>query len=370
MRFSDFVIINPKMKLKRNSEYSYVDMEAIEPKIRYVRPSKAKKFKGGGSKFQSGDVLFARITPCLENGKIAQVVELEQEMGFGSTEFFVFRAKEEISTSSYIYYLTLTREVRDIAEKSMTGASGRQRANIEAIKNIEVYTPSINVQNKITNILTSLDDLIDINLKRIKLQENIILKIYHKFFSQFKTSDSKTFNNSNNWKKIKIKNLLKKISPKKKIKKNEYLEEGSHPIIDQSKKFIAGYTNDLEAIYETEEPLIVFGDHTRVIKFVDFPFARGADGTQIICSNNKSIDNIFLYYLLLNTNISNEYYARHFKYLKMKEVYIPPQHLIEKFIEAAKPIRKNISNLIKTNEYIVKIKNLLLPKLLSGELEI
>jgi type I restriction enzyme S subunit len=101
VRFLDFAIINPKISLEKSEEYPFIEMEDISPGNRYVSSTKKKIFKGGGSKFMMGDVLFARITPCLENGKISQVEGITK--GFGSTEFFVFRRKEGFSDSSFIY---------------------------------------------------------------------------------------------------------------------------------------------------------------------------------------------------------------------------------------------------------------------------
>src|SRR5579883_971582 len=132
MRLSDFVEFNPKVKLSHDLDYPYVEMDEIIPGRRYVRGRLLRPFAGGGTKFQRDDVLFARITPCLENGKIAQFRNPNFQQGFGSTEFFIFRAKENISDPGYVFYLFSDAEIRQIAEKSMVGASGRQRANINS----------------------------------------------------------------------------------------------------------------------------------------------------------------------------------------------------------------------------------------------
>ena len=105
MKFSQFAELNPRTILKRNEKYKFVPMEDLTPGRRYVTPQTTREYKGGGAKFQTNDVLFARITPCLENGKIAQFKAPENTLGFGSTEFFVFRSIEDISDSSYLFYL-------------------------------------------------------------------------------------------------------------------------------------------------------------------------------------------------------------------------------------------------------------------------
>lgn len=110
-KFSEFVIINPSVTLKANEKYSFVEMKDLEDGYKYCVP-KTKKIKGGGAKFQNGDTLFARITPCLENGKICQVKELEDNVGFGSTEFYVFRGKTDVSDTEFVYYLSRSLALR------------------------------------------------------------------------------------------------------------------------------------------------------------------------------------------------------------------------------------------------------------------
>ena len=151
VRFSDLVIINPKISLEKGKEYPFIEMGDLYPGNRYVSSTKKRMFKGGGSKFMRGDVLFARITPCLENGKIVQVNDFSK--GFGSTEFFVFRYREGISDSSFIYYLSVSDIIRKPAEKSMFGASGRQRADLNVVQDLEMGVPPVRTQRKIAAIL-------------------------------------------------------------------------------------------------------------------------------------------------------------------------------------------------------------------------
>ena len=138
IRFGDFAEINPSIQLERGKEYLYIEMADVTPGNAFVYPQKKRAYKGGGSRFQSGDTLFARITPCLENGKIVRFSHTDDEPCFGSTEFFVFRGKPNISDSIYIFYLTLSPMIRESAVKSMTGASGRQRAMLSSVENVRV----------------------------------------------------------------------------------------------------------------------------------------------------------------------------------------------------------------------------------------
>ena len=108
-----------------------------------------------------------------------------------------------------------------------------------------------------------------------------------------------------------------------KIKTKEYLENGLYPIIDQGKKIIAGYINNKENLYQGSLPVIIFGDHTLHVKFVDTEFAVGADGTVLLYPNRNNITHKFFYYLISNHGIKSEGYQRHLKYLKQKLFLVP-----------------------------------------------
>lgn len=107
-----------------------------------------------------------------------------------------------------------------------------------------------------------------------------------------------------------------------KIKANEYYENGKYIIVDQGQNEVAGYT-DLEKGLFTEVPVIVFGDHTRIIKYINTPFFLGADGIKILRSKIKNANYKYLYYALKNAKIPNTGYNRHFKWLKKVEVEYP-----------------------------------------------
>jgi type I restriction enzyme, S subunit len=142
--------------------------------------------------------------------------------------------------------------------------------------------------------------------------------------------------------KIPFDKFFKNISSKPyQISKDKYLEEGQYPIIDQGQKYIIGYSNDNSKIYKIKKPVIIFGDHTRIIKYIDFNFIIGADGTKILFTD----DTIFIkyaYYQLLHTKIESLGYSRHYKLLKEKEFIKPP-------LEQQKQIAKTLD---KANELV------------------
>src|SRR5208282_1719896 len=109
---------------------------------------------------------------------------------------------------------------------------------------------------------------------------------------------------------------------KKKVSTNEYRHAGLYPIIDQGQELVAGWTNDADGLISEELPVVVFGDHTRALKYVNFPFVRGADGTQIL-KPKPGIEPLFFYYACRALDLPSRGYNRHFKELKEKEVAIP-----------------------------------------------
>lgn len=164
-KLSEIIEFNPRETIAKGTLAKKISMDKLQPFTRDVPEYQVALFSGG-TKFRNGDTIMARITPCLENGKTAKINILdEDEIGFGSTEYIVFRSKEGISDADYIYYLVCSPIVRDIAIKSMVGSSGRQRVQTDVVQNIYIDLPSLQEQKKIGTILKSLDDKIALNNK-------------------------------------------------------------------------------------------------------------------------------------------------------------------------------------------------------------
>jgi len=184
--FSEVIEINPNRELIKGQEYPFIDMQAVEPYTRKISNIKFRKYNGSGSKFKNGDTLFARITPCLENGKTAYVKELKSgETGFGSTEFLVFSGKEDVTDNLFVYYLSRSSEIREYAIKNMTGTSGRQRVDKSCFNELKIKLPSLPEQQKIASILSAFDDKIELNNEMNKTLEEIAQAIFKHWFIDF-----------------------------------------------------------------------------------------------------------------------------------------------------------------------------------------
>lgn len=139
-----------------------------------------------------------------------------------------------------------------------------------------------------------------------------------------------------NWTIVPIKSVIEKIPlTGRKLKRKSYIEKGLLPVVDQGQNFIGGYTNDDKLKIECKSPIIVFGDHTKIIKYVDFDFVTGADGVKVIRPLRLFYPKLF-YYFLLSIRLPEKGYARHFQFLEKSSIPLPPfpeQHRIVAKIE-------------------------------------
>lgn len=184
-QLTDILEFNPKMHLKKGILARKVDMDKLMPFTRKIIGSQSACFTGG-SKFANYDTLVARITPCLENGKTAYVDILKNgEVAFGSTEFIVLRAKENISDSLFIYYFAISPQFREKAISLMSGTSGRQRVDINALKTLSFDLPPLDKQKRIADVLGAFDDKIELLQKQNKTLEDMAKAIFKSWFVDF-----------------------------------------------------------------------------------------------------------------------------------------------------------------------------------------
>ena len=165
IRAADFIDFNPRLNLKKGAITTKVAMDKLKPFTKKIPETEKAEFNGG-AKFCNGDTVMARITPCLENGKTAYVDMLDDgEIGFGSTEFIVMRAKAGISDPQFVYYTAINPTFRNVAIKSMVGSSGRQRVQQSVLEALELSVPGLDEQRRIGAFLAELDEKIALNNK-------------------------------------------------------------------------------------------------------------------------------------------------------------------------------------------------------------
>ena len=186
VKLGNVVQINPPRTLRRTEEAFHVTMRDVEVFTREITSRSRKEFRGSGARFQNGDTLLARITPCLENGKTAYVNCLKpNQVGHGSTEFIVLSGVEGKTDNLFVYYLARDPSFRAFAVHSMQGSTGRQRVMADSLRSFECALPPIEEQRRIAHILGTIDDKIELNRQMNETLESTARAIFKSWFVGF-----------------------------------------------------------------------------------------------------------------------------------------------------------------------------------------
>ncbi len=286
----------------------------------------------------------------------------------------LLRVDETKADYKFLYYCFYSDAWRATVNENIVLGATVDRIPLIKFPDFPVELPPLETQHRIADILSVYDELIENNQKQIKLLEEAAQRLYKEWFVDLRFpghENTKIVDGvPEGWIKEKIGKIIKKVHRTKQIVGSEYKDEGSIPIVDQSRAFVAGYTNDLEARVDFGIPIIVFGDHTRIVKLIQFPFAKGADGTQLIISDCLEMPQRLLYCSIMNVDLSNYHYARHFKYLKEEKIMIPTVKVANEFENNVTGIFSKIQNCRDEIIRCQKTRDLLLPKLMSGEVEV
>lgn len=300
--------------------------------------------------------------------------------------------KDKLDVDYLFYNLKLNRQ-------NGTG-SGQPQITIPEISEKIISVPPLLTQQKIASVLSALDSKIELN-NRINAELEAMAKtLYDYWFVQFdfpisaaqaasmgkpnlegkpyKSSGGKMVWNEElkreipeGWKVKRVEDVLLKESSKVKIPSSEFKAQGLIPIIDQSTDFISGYTDNKEAKIEGGQfPRIVFGDHTRILKLINFDFARGADGTQVLTSSSLRLPQHLFYHALHKIDLSNYGYARHFKFLKDSLVIEPDLISATQFERMATEQYKMIRENRFQNQQLASLRDWLLPMLMNGQVTV
>lgn len=210
--------------------------------------------------------------------------------------------------------------------------SSEYKRHFSELKEKNVYYPkNIIEQRRIAACLSALDEMLAATngiLEQLKAyKKGLMQKLFPAKGKKLPELRFKEFEKDGEWEVKKLGEIIKTISPTKKLQSSEYKIDGTYPIVDQSQNFICGYSNNVDALINTtSDDFIVFGDHTCTLKFIDFPFIQGADGIKVFHSTNPNkMDNRYLYqYLVFHPVVSKEY-KRHFSELKEMIVIYPKQ---------------------------------------------
>ena len=293
--------------------------------------------------------------------------------------------KEELLDKKFAYYLISSNMV-----KQQLGAAAQQtkirHTSPDKIKDCIVWLPSLAEQKQIGQLLFDIDRKIEINRAINHNLETMAKQLYDYWFVQFDFPDEngKPYKSSGGqmvwneklkreipggWKVTNIGSILDKVFITPRLSTDEYLPSGTYPIIDQATDvYYAGFTEREEAVVN-QYPAIVFGDHSCAVKYVNFPFVRGADGTQVILSKDSNIPIEYLYYALKGVKIGKGY-ARHFSFLKEQPVIVPSEKEVKDFEDTAQTFFEQITRNRKEILSLTKQRDELLPLLMNGQVSL
>jgi type I restriction enzyme S subunit len=348
-------------------------MEALVPFTKKIKNYEIDKYNEG-VKFRNGDVLIAKITPSLENGKTAFVDILEDgEIGFGSTEFIVLRGKENETDKHFLYYFAVSQVFREVAIKSMTGSSGRQRVQKEVVFNHEFLLPPFEEQKAIAGVLSALDDKIDLLHRQNKTLEQMAETLFRKWFIEDAQDD---------WEEVKLKDIYifeKGFEPGS----DNYLEEAEYNTVrfirvgdlleDKGKVFIK--KEIAKVLCDTKDLLMSFDGTVGRINFgIEGAFSSGI---RKIYSLNPIFDNLGLKYLIFKSKDIQDlihsyssgtvilHASSSIDYLTFQ--FPKDEKYIKDFNKIIDPIFKKILNNKLQIRKLENLRDTLLPKLITGE---
>ena len=332
------------------------------------------------SKFllKEGDIVFSRV------GSIDRsvYVKKEQEGWMFSGRCLRVRCDKSKINPRYLSFYFKLADFRKMMLNISVGAT-MPSLNTKLMDSIPLSLPAREIQDKIASLLDSIDSKIENNNKVNQELESMAKTIYDYWFLQFEfpNEEGKPYKSSGGkmvwndelkreipegWEVKEIGTILGAIPKTKKYSVSEYKQEGKYPIIDQSKKFICGYTDNQDDLIKFESA-IIFGDHTKEIKYANFPFARGADGTQILVSKNDRLCNYLLYLQICQMDLVNQGYSRYFKFLKDRMIIIPSKTINKNFEKITCDFTIKVRNNLFENQSLMSLRDFLLPLLMNGQ---
>ena len=255
--------------------------------------------------FCKGHVLFGKRRAYQKKAAIAEFD------GVCSGDILVFEANEEYLISDLLPFITQSDKFFDYAVKTSAGSLS-PRTKYKDLAKLKFKLPPLDEQKRLAGLLWSVDEVIEGWIEVLNQTEILIRALLKKKLKSYQVNE------------VKVKEILEENNKFKvsKVPQTEYLTEGEYPIVNQSKTLIAGYSNNKELLYVGELPVLVFGDHTTEIKYVDFSFILGADGTKVLFPT-PNIRARYLFYAICDLNLKPVGYRRHFSILKDKKIKVP-----------------------------------------------
>ena len=407
VKLGDVVKINPRRILPKKEKAFHLAMKDVEVYRREITSHSTKEFRGSGARFQNGDTLLARITPCLENGKTVYVDCLKpNQIGHGSTEFIVLSGIEDKTDNLFIYYLARDPSLRTFAIHSMQGSTGRQRVDADSLGLFEFLLPPIEEQRRIAHILGTLDDKIELNRQMNETLEATARAIFRSWFVNFDPVKAKmeghkpacmdtetaalfssAFQDSAlgkipmRWQANTIDkdfNLTMGQSPPG----STYNEDGEGMLFYQGRRDF-GFRYPTQRVYCTAPKRFAGKGDTLVsvrapVGDINMVSEKCSIGRGVAAIRHKTRSRSYTYYTMQSLQeIFSRYEAEGTVFGSINKTDFqtlpclrPPNEIVEAFERLVFPLDQTIENNENESRTLAQTRDTLLPKLLSGEIHV
>ena len=273
----------------------------------------------------------------------------------------------------FVYYIFQTKGFLQYID-NISCVATQPNLRIEGLLRFTIPDYSIEKQNAIVKTLSTFDDLIENNNKRIKLLKQMAENLYKEWFVRFRFPgyEDVEFENGipNGWAVEKVKKCVNRLPFNQLYKQNDLENEGSVIVIDQSSTDFLGFHNNEPSHYASiEKPIILFGDHSCKFVLMVRDFSLGENVVPFISFDDNFLDNYYLYYAV-HKLIATEEYKRHWGRFTAMKIFIPQYHLQKTFSDIVKPMLEEKQKLWNENQLLIKQRDMLLPRLMSGKLEV
>lgn len=386
-KMTDIIEFNPRESIAKKQLCKKVPMEYLQPFTRQISGFEEAPY-AGGTKFRNNDIIMARITPCLENGKTAFVKGFaENEVVFGSTEYIVMRAIPGHSDPTFIYYLATSPSFREVAIKSMVGSSGRQRVQQDVLENLELVLPDYETQVRVGKVLSAFDDKIELNTQINHNLEEQVKAIFKSWFVDFEPFQDGTFVDSElgqipaGWQVADVYSIASVIYGAPFASKRFSAEKIGRPIVrirDLATEAPQVYTDEIHPKGYIIKP----GD---IVVGMDGEFRAYLWGgeeawlNQRVCvfqpKDNFSSAFVRLSIMPLLAAVEASEVATTVIHLGKNDIdkfkiILPDAETLRKYNAVAVPIYKQIVENKLESRRLAQLRDTLLPKLMSGEIDV
>jgi len=368
-----------KVKVKDIGEYNIPILSITRHQGLILQSEKFKK------KVASRDISNYKV---VRNGDMVYGFPMEEgvihflwrfKIGAVSPTYYVWRVKvdkaDKVNKRFLDYYLKIPKMIKIYSMLTTKTVHRRKIVSPRDFRQISIPLPPLPEQQKIAKVLDKIQQAIEIQDRIIeqtkKLKKSLMQKLFTEGLYGEEQKETKIGLIPKSWEVVRFEDaILKNRYKVGKIKQQDYKEFGKYPVIDQSQNYSAGFSDDDGKVYQGPLPVIIFGDHTRIFKFVDFPFIVGADGVKIIIPNIALYDPRFLYFAFLAMDIPSRGYNRHYPLLREREIPLPPLEEQKEIAHILSVVDKKIEIEQRRKEVLKQLFKTMLHKLMSGEIRL